>query len=449
MDAALKTFILDQNARYFGISTATLMENAGRGVAEVVTQKFGKAQKIGVFCGLGNNGGDGFVAARYLTSDNKVTVFLIGKPGEIKTDEAKRNWRKLTCKTIVNPRPSKIPNNFDIVIEALLGVGIRGKPREPFASVIEKLNTLSGQKIAIDIPAPDFKADLTISMHFPKTREAEVVDIGIPKKIEEKVGVGEVKALYKPLPNSHKGENGKLLIIGGSRRFHGAPLLAAKVASKIVDLVYFSSTPENNELIKNLKGELCEFIAIPREEVDEFVKKSDCVLLGPGMGGDEDTQEITENLLKKFPRQKFVIDADPLRIMDPKWLTKSCAVTPHTGEFKDLFSIFASKEAVSAMARKYGCTVVLKGRVDVICSPTECKINTAGNQGMTKGGTGDVLAGLMAALACKNDLFLASCAATFLNGLAGDRLQKRVSFYFNASDLIEEIPKTLKWCEDF
>lgn len=269
------------------------------------------------------------------------------------------------------------------------------------------------------------------------------------KEAKEKVGVGEVKALYKPSPDSHKGQNGRLLIIGGSKRFHGAPLLAAKIASKIVDLVYFCSTPENNELIKNLKSELCEFIAISCKEVEEFVDKSDCVVVGPGMGEDRKIKETVETLLKKFPKQKFVIDADPLRIIDSSRLTKNCVVTPHAGEFKDLFSIFASKESALAMAQKYGCTVVLKGRTDIICSPFECKINTTGNQGMTKGGTGDVLAGLIAALACKNDLFLAACTGTFVNGLAGDRLKEKVSYYFNASDLVEEIPRTLKWCERY
>jgi hydroxyethylthiazole kinase-like uncharacterized protein yjeF len=449
MDVGLKTLILDQNARYFGIPIERLMEKAGRGVAEVVTKKFGKDKKIGVFCGLGNNGGDGFVAARYLSKNNKVTVFLIGKTEEIKTGEARKNWEKLTCVTVVNPRPSKIPGDFDIVIEALFGVGVKGRPREPFASVIKRLNTLSGNKIAVDIPAPVFESDLTISMHFPKTEGAEVVDIGIPKEVEGKVGVGEIKALYKPPPDLHKGQNGRLLIIGGSQRFHGAPLLAAKIASKIVDLVYFSSTPENNEFIKNFKSELCEFIAVPRNEMEAKIEEVDCVLLGPGMGLNEETKGISEKLLKTFPKQKFVIDADPLRLISPSLLSKNSVVTPHAGEFKDLFSVFASKESAFSMARKYGSVVVLKDRTDIICSPSECKINTTGNQGMTKGGTGDVLAGLIAAFACKNDLFLAACAGTFVNSLAGDRLKKRVSYYFNASDLVEEIPKTLKWCEEF
>ena len=449
MDSALKTFILDQNARYYGISTEKLMENAGRGVARVVAKKFGKGKKIGVFCGLGNNGGDGFVAARYLSAENKVTVFLVGKPGEIKTAEARKNWGKLSCKKVVRPQSSEIPNDFDIVIEAIFGVGVEGKPREPSASVIKRLNQLSGEKIAVDIPAPGFKADLVISLHFPKTKEAEVVDIGIPKKIEEKVGVGEVKALYKPPPDSHKGENGRLLIIGGSRLFHAASLWALKVASRIVDLVFYSSVPENNRIVLEAKKEFREGIVVRREEVEDYIKEADCILIGPGMERVKETKELTERLMGKFSHKKWVVDAGSLQMIEPRFLNKNCIITPHGGEFRMLFGIEANRENAAKMAKKYGCVVVLKGQTDIICSPERCKINPTGNAGMTKGGTGDVLAGLVAAFACKNDLFLSGCAGTFVNGLAGDRLKEKVSFWFNASDLVEEIPKTLKWCEDF
>src|SRR4030067_3872424 len=105
--------------------------------------------------------------------------------------------------------------------------------------------------------------------------------------IERKIDSSIVEDLYKPPRNSHKGDNGRLLIIGGSKRFHGAPLFAAKVASKIVDLVYFSSVPENNELIIKMKEKLCDFIAVSRNEVFEAAEKSDCILIGPGLGTSE------------------------------------------------------------------------------------------------------------------------------------------------------------------
>ena len=109
----------------------------------------------------------------------------------------------------------------------------------------------------------------------------------------------------------------------------------------------------------------------------------------------------------------------------------------------------ATKQAIKKMAKKYGCIIVVKGKEDYVASDTQFKINKTGNVGMTKGGTGDVLAGLIASFACQNDLFISATAGVFINGLAGDRLKKKVSSYYNASDLIKEIPKTIKFCEDF
>ncbi|HEX7456621.1 MAG TPA: NAD(P)H-hydrate dehydratase [Candidatus Nanoarchaeia archaeon] len=262
--------------------------------------------------------------------------------------------------------------------------------------------------------------------------------------LEEKIDSSIVKDLYKPPKGSHKGQNGVALIVGGSKRFHGAPLFAAKIASKIVDLVYFSSVPENNELIKKMKSELCDFIAVPRGEALDVADKTDAILIGPGLGVSDKTKSLINNLLKKFPNKKFVLDSDAFAGLDKHLLGKNCVVTPHKKEFKEFFGLDASKKAALEMAKKYGFTIVLKGVEDYISNGEELRVNTTGNAGMTKGGTGDVLAGLIAALACKNDLFLAACVGVFINGLSGDRLKEKVSYYFNASDLVNEIPKTIK-----
>jgi len=262
--------------------------------------------------------------------------------------------------------------------------------------------------------------------------------------IEEKIDSKIVKNLYKPPKESHKGQNGVLLIIGGSAKFHGAPFFAAKIASKIVDLVYFSSIPENNELIKNMKGELCDFIAVPIKEALATAEKVDSILIGPGLGVSEETKQLTNRLLERYPNKKFVLDADALAVLDKKLLDKNCVVTPHKEEFKNLFGVEAEKETVVKMAQKYSCIVVLKGVEDYVSEGENLLINKTGNAGMTKGGTGDVLAGLIAAFSCKNDPFLAACAGTFINGLTGDRLKEKVSYYYNASDLVKKIPKTIK-----
>ena len=472
----LKTLILDTNARYYGISILDLMERAGRGVADFITKKFGKNKKVAVFCGLGNNGGDGFVAARYLCRDNDIAVFLVGKPEEIKTEEAKINFQNLktqisklktttkNLKLLVNLSVHDIVGvlaraRFDVVVDALFGVGVKGKLKEPYTNVIRLMNKMPGKKVAVDNPSPGFKVDYTVSMHYPKIPGAYVTDIGL-KEVERKVGPGEVKALYKPPADSHKGQNGQLMIIAGGEHYHGAPLLATKMASKIVDLVFFSSVPENSELVRKMRSKLCEFIVVParrsfgeggpQDEVGKFIKRCDAILLGPGMGMIEETKNITNRLLKKYPDKKFVLDADALKLVNPRLLGENCILTPHAGEFQVLFKIRATPQNVAKMAKKYGCVIVLKGPVDIICDGKgDCKKDYAGNAGLTKGGTGDVLAGLVAALACKNDLFLAACAGTFLLGLAGERLFKKVSYYYNPSDLILEIPKVMKWCKDF
>lgn len=266
----------------------------------------------------------------------------------------------------------------------------------------------------------------------------------------ENVKADDLRKLYLPPKDSHKGENGKLTIIGGSKLFHGASLWALKVASRIVDMVFYASIPENNELTKQLKVQIFDFIAVPRKEVEDYIKESDAVLIGPGLPREEgrapeedSTKKLTHRFLTKFPDKKWIIDAGSLTEMDPEWLNKNCLITPHKREFETLFKIEATEDNISQMAQKYGCVILLKGSTDIICSPTECKISEGGNPGMTKGGTGDVLAGLAAALACKNDLFLAACAASFINKRAGEELAKKVGIYFNASDLADQTPSTI------
>lgn len=263
----------------------------------------------------------------------------------------------------------------------------------------------------------------------------------------------ELKRLYKPAKDSHKGQNGKLTIIGGSKLFHGASLWALKVASRIVDMVFYSSVPENNQLTEYLKGNLYDFIAVRREDVEEYILQSGAILLGPGLPreagrheDEESTGDLTRRLLKKFPEKTWIIDAGSLTEMDPGWLKdlKSKAIlTPHRGEFTTLFNLPATAENCLNASSQFNCIILLKGVEDIVCNGETCVRIKGGNEGMTKGGTGDVLSGLVAALSCKNDPFLASQAASFFNKKAGDSLYKRVGPYFNASDLCDEIPKIM------
>lgn len=254
----------------------------------------------------------------------------------------------------------------------------------------------------------------------------------------------ELNSLYIPSKDSHKGQNGRLLLIGGSKLFHAASLWALKVASRIVDLVHYSSIPENNEIVKQAKAEFRDGIVIPRDQIENYIEEDDCILIGPGMERNEETRNLTERLLKKYPYKKWVIDAGSLQMMEKEWIPQNAILTPHKGEFEQLFKTPPTQQSVKENAQKYNCIVLLKGEKDIVSSPTEVKIIEGGNAGMTKGGTGDVLAGLAAALYCKNEAFLAAFAASYINKKAGDSLFQKAGYYFNASDLADEIPKVMK-----
>ena len=259
------------------------------------------------------------------------------------------------------------------------------------------------------------------------------------QKIDKRV----LKDLYRPKKDSHKGQNGKLLVIGGSDLFHAASLWALETASRIVDMVFYASTPVNQEIVVKQKQKFKDGIVVPEGKLDEYIKEADCVLIGPGMTRGKETEKKVNSLLKKYPIKKWVVDGGAVQMMDKKLLTKSMIITPHSREFKQVFSVEASRQEAVKQAKKYGCTVVLKGREDVVCNDKECVVNQTGNEGMTKGGTGDVLAGLVAALYCKNKAIVAASAGIYINGLAGDRLYGMVGPYFNASDLMREIPKVM------
>ncbi len=260
-----------------------------------------------------------------------------------------------------------------------------------------------------------------------------------------------LKDLYIPPANSHKGENGKLLIIGGSKLFHAASLWAMEVASKIVDMVFYSSVLENNEIVKSLKKEFRNGIIVPRDRVEDYIKEADCILIGPGLPrkegkelGDDDTGKLTSSLLQKYPNKKWVVDGGSLQTIDPKVLPKNSIVTPHPKEFETLFKLKPTKENAKKVAKAFDCIVLLKGPTDVVCSKTQTVELKGGNAGMTKGGTGDVLAGLVASLNCNNEPFLSAVAGSFINKKAGESLFKSVGYYFNASDLANEIPLAMK-----
>jgi NAD(P)H-hydrate epimerase len=264
----------------------------------------------------------------------------------------------------------------------------------------------------------------------------------------------DIAALSFPKKGSHKGQNGRLLIIGGSHLFHAASIWALEVASRVVDLVHYSSVPENNELVMSIKKDFHDGIVIPRAHLHDYIDEDDCILIGPGMTRDDETRFLTHELLTKYPSKQWVIDAGALQMLELADIPVRAVLTPHHGEFAGLWEKFVAthetkegvsdEEKVAAFTRSYPCILLLKGEIDIVGNQGTCVSVSGGNEGMTKGGTGDVLAGLIAALSCFNDPYRAALAGSFINKAAGDTLYASVGPFYNASDLVAEVPRTMK-----
>ncbi|MEW5996442.1 MAG: NAD(P)H-hydrate dehydratase [Candidatus Micrarchaeota archaeon] len=241
-----------------------------------------------------------------------------------------------------------------------------------------------------------------------------------------------ILSLHKPPEGSHKGENGKVLVVAGSRRYHGAAVFCILGARRFADLVYFMPGEKDEKLMFAVSG-------IPEVIVVEEYPEADCALAGPGLG---DAHLDLGKLGRKYA--KTILDGDALRKAEPKEL-KGCLITPHEGEFRKLFGVGGSPEHVRAMAGKWGCTILKKGRVDMVSDGKETVLVKGGNAGMTKGGTGDVLAGLLCALYAKNDAMEAAVAASRANKRAGELLFREKGYAYCASDLAEKLPEAIKW----
>lgn len=279
--------------------------------------------------------------------------------------------------------------------------------------------------------------------------------------------------LILPKENSHKGENGRMLIIGGSSLFHTASIWAAEVASYFVDIVHYSSTKENNQIFLSMKKKFKNGIITPQNDLLSYAQEDNVVLIGPGMirGNTPQnsindfekilsikneayfTYHLIHYLLKTFTKKKFVIDAGALQMMKKDWLkgnNNQIIITPHQKEFSRLFNIQLVNKTieektkiVKETAEEYQITILLKAIVDIVSDGKKTLIIKGGNQGLTKGGTGDVLAGLTSAFFCRNVSFNAAIFASILLKKTADRLFQSYGYWYNINRIIDEIPKTI------
>ena len=487
----------EYNSEYLGVTHFQLMEAVGAKAAqEIATRLRGKPNpRIHVIAGPGKNGGDGFAIARHLASQGyKVKVTLVARTSDVHDESAKQQLDTIVQMTDSIqfeslPDSSQLrPVEADIILDAILGYGVRGELRQPLLGAVRIINRSKGYKIGLDLPSgldsdtgephgDAVKADLTISLHKIKqgltkapqyTGETIALPIGIPPEAETYTGPGDFKILWKPRPaTAHKGDYGRLLIIGGSENFTGAPAFSALAATKCgTDLVYVASPAKTSDIIASyspdlitvkLPGDHLNLRALP--ELSKWIATADAIVLGPGIGLHDETVDTVKKLISELGDQTkpMVLDADALKIFgrSRRRLRNPTVLTPHQGEFAQVLQRKISpdtqlrQEAAKQLATETGAVVVLKGDLDIIADATRLKMNRTGNPYMTVGGTGDVLTGIIGAfLAQKVEPFKAAAAGAFLNGLAGDMLMIEKGPTVTPLALVDHIPRAIKYCVD-
>lgn len=457
---------LDANCEYYGLLPLQLMENAGSALArEVRDRKPG--ERIAIVAGRGNNGGDAFVAARHL-ADFTVTVYLLGRSRDIATEEAKRNWDILEhlgndLREVRDSSDLRLQES-DLILDAIFGTGVRGTIKGLEAAAIDAINSSGKTVISVDVPSGlgtniAVRSDLVVTFHRPKIGlpgPVRVLDIGIPPQAEFFVGPGDLQLVGRRGSQSHKGDSGRILVIGGGP-YTGAPALSAMAALRAGADVVTVATPKSasstiagfspNLIVQELSGDhLC---LDDLEVLKAQIARHDVVVMGMGLGRNSETHEALAKIIPLCP--KTVIDADAL-LPD---LPLRGIVTPHLSEFGRISGLSLSKESyheriapLMGYAREKGLVVLLKGKIgpvsNLITDGETVRANTNGNAGMTVGGTGDVLAGVTAALYARTTALRAATAAAFINGRAGDLVYLEKDFGMVATDLLDKIPQAMR-----
>ena len=501
--------IADNNAQWLGIPLIHLMECAGYCIVDEIMKRYNLKDKsiVAIFCGTGNNGGDGFVVARQLAAFNiKSLVILVGTPEKIRTDASRFNWEVIRNKinymveTIIIPDSTEIEKirlliknnkNFGLIIDGLLGTGVSGKIREPVSTAIDVINKLKTEigidVVSIDLPSglnPNtgevinkaVKADLVISLHRIKKGldpnseyigEVVIRSIGIPHEVNIFVGTGDlIPTLKIRNVDNHKGNFGRMLVIGGSKNYSGAPAYASIAGINFgIDLV-ITYVPEvigdvirkfsPNMIVRTSPGKYLDMKSF--DEISELIEWSNAIVIGPGLGVQKESEYLLINLIEKLNSEKksYVLDADALKLMkDHLELIKgqSVILTPHEAELKIMTGVELPSyeqiedrsKAVLKLAKKHNVTLLIKGPYDYISNGKSIKINRTGCPEMSIGGTGDVLAGLCAAfMAIDNNSFKSACSGAFLNGILGEYCKENIGTRFTAVDMMNNINKALK-----
>ncbi len=463
--------VIDRNSEYRGVPPFQLMENAGKSLAEEIMKRFSERPII-FFCGTGNNGGDAYVAARYIAeewSGKKINIYLIKSEENVRSEIARKNLEKIDPSLTVDKDLDQVQIvDESIFVDALLGTGIEGKIREPYRKIIEKMNESSNTVISVDVPSGlgadiAVRPDLTVTFHDVKkgmsrknSGEIVVKDIGIPEKAVEYIGPGEMHLYPRPKERSHKGDNGKLLIVGGGP-YIGAPVLAAKAAYRTgADLVFLVVPSAISDTVAGFSP---NFIVHPVQgdrlnpsNFDKIVylsEECDSMIIGPGLGSDESTLEAVKKIIENLDIP-LLVDADELKECKDRSIDfdSETVLTPHRGEFEMLVSGQGYKDIEKKskeFARENKVTVLVKGKIDHVTDGENHKRNDFGNEGMTVGGTGDILSGVVGALMSKGlSPLKAARVGVFMTCYSGDKAFKERSWGLVPEDIIEKIPESFE-----
>lgn len=466
----------------FHIDGRVLMERAGISVVMALEEELKDINSLSflIFCGAGNNGGDGLVVARTLLDyTNSIKVILIGDVQKM-SEETLSNYlavEKMGIE-IQEVKSSEdlilIENELkrsDVVVDAMLGIGLAGALRGYILKAVELINRYGKYVVAVDVPTgvdsdngrvynTAVKADLTVTFGLPKlglfiypAREyvgkLKISSIGIPISVRnsdsikrELVTKNVVRNLLPPRPSwGHKGTFGRLLIVSGSKRYTGAPILVSLGALRSGCGLVYTVVPEPYNTVVTSK--IPEVVSLPIKtkrgffdedsitQISEFVSKADSIVIGPGISMEDETVKFVENLLPNIAERPAVLDADALNIVSKnKSLLRNFSnvvITPHLGEFSRLIGKSTLEisenlvETAEGFANEYDITLVLKGSTTIITDGRGTFLNVTGNTGLAKAGSGDVLSGIIGSFMAQGlSPMEAAVCGVYLHGLSAE-----------------------------
>jgi hydroxyethylthiazole kinase-like uncharacterized protein yjeF len=486
----------------FGVPSLTLMENAGAAVADYVLSYYATAQRIAVFCGKGNNGGDGFVAARRLQEQGQnVQVILLADPADLRGDAAVMFGKLPVAATPVrsSEQLKGIESSLraDLYLDAVLGTGFKPPVSGLYADAIAIMNASQVPVIAVDIPSGAdadamglqargiARSDAVVTFTAPRpahvfsaltTGPTLVAEIGSPEAAIVSalqlnvINARDVAGLIGPRPaDSNKGSYGHVLVVGGSLGKAGSVAMAGMAALRTGAGLSTVATPKS--VLGTVAGFHPELMTEPLSETDagaisssagdrieKLAEGKSVLAVGPGISRDPQTAELVRTLVAQL-QLPMVVDADGLNAFEGRAAElngkgRTLVITPHPGEMARLVGCTIAdvqKDRLGVarkFAREHGVIVVMKGHRTLVVQPGgEAWVNTTGNPGMSTGGTGDILTGMVAGMIAQHSkqAFQAVLAAVHLHGLAGDVMRESVGEHsLVATDLLKGLPEAFR-----